>query len=367
MNKIVNKYLIKGFLKTIFNVVLIFICLGIIMNLFEEIEFFKGLDNQFSLPFFLTFLFVPSLIIKLLPFIIFISSMWYLVKIKTNTDLLSLKVFGFSNLRIISVLCLTTFIFGIVVLFAINPITSSMIKYYEQKKSEYSQFTDHLFSINKNGVWIKENIISNNGSRIVTAKKFKNNFLFNVTVYELNKDQKLFKRIESEKVDINTNNWNLVSSRIFNISLENARVLSVENLDNYSLSSVYDSKRLNSLYKNLDTISFFSLLRDYKNLNQRGYSKILLNEKLNFYISLPVFLILMVVLAGIFTIGSVKKTQNIYLIFISIIACVLIYYFKDLSVALGQTNKIPSALAVWIPIVAIGLFCSIGVIQINEK
>ena len=43
MDKIINKYLIFGFLKIVGNVILVFICLGIILNLFEEIEFFK--DN----------------------------------------------------------------------------------------------------------------------------------------------------------------------------------------------------------------------------------------------------------------------------------------------------------------------------------
>ena len=47
--------------------------------------------------------------------------------------------------------------------------------------------------------------------------------------------------------------------------------------------------------------------------------------------------------------------------------CVAIYYFKDLSVALGQTGKISLILSVWMPILVISLFCTIGVIQINEK
>ena len=82
MNKIINRYIILGFLKTIFNVVLAVVCLGIILNLFEEIEFFKKLNEGIALPFFLTMMYIPNLIIKLLPFIIFISSMVYLITIK---------------------------------------------------------------------------------------------------------------------------------------------------------------------------------------------------------------------------------------------------------------------------------------------
>ena len=31
-----------------------------------------------------------------------------------------------------------------------------MVKFYEKTKSNYSKDTDHLVTINRNGVWIKE-------------------------------------------------------------------------------------------------------------------------------------------------------------------------------------------------------------------
>ena len=175
MNKILNEYLITGFVKIIINVFLIFICLGIIMNLFEEIEFFKDLDTGIGLPFLLTLMFIPNLIIKLLLFIVFIAAMWYIISIKSNTDLIALKVFGYSNLKIILILSLTAFFFGILILFAVNPVTSAMIKYYEKTKAEYSKDIDHLVSINKNGVWIKE--ITGNNFLITTAKKLESKYV----------------------------------------------------------------------------------------------------------------------------------------------------------------------------------------------
>ena len=41
MNKIIFNYLLKNFLKTFFIVILVFYCFGMILNLFEEIEFLK--------------------------------------------------------------------------------------------------------------------------------------------------------------------------------------------------------------------------------------------------------------------------------------------------------------------------------------
>ena len=60
----------------------------------------------------LTSIFIPSMILKILPFIIFISSLWFMLKIRNNKDLLTLKVFGYSNLKIFFILAFTSFILG---------------------------------------------------------------------------------------------------------------------------------------------------------------------------------------------------------------------------------------------------------------
>ena len=46
MNKIIFNYLLRNFLKTFFIVLLIFYCFGVILNLFEEIEFFKSKESE---------------------------------------------------------------------------------------------------------------------------------------------------------------------------------------------------------------------------------------------------------------------------------------------------------------------------------
>ena len=97
MHSVLFNYLLKNYLKTFLKVVLFFYSFGIILNLFEEIEFFKNLDVSIFTPLILTVLYIPGMIINLLPFIIFISSMKFLVDIRNNKDLLTMKIFGYSN------------------------------------------------------------------------------------------------------------------------------------------------------------------------------------------------------------------------------------------------------------------------------
>ena len=92
MNKIIINYILKNFIKTFLIIVSLFYCFGIILNLFEEIEFFKNIEVNILTPLLLTCIFIPSMLIKILPFIIFISSMWFMVKLRNSRDLLALKI-----------------------------------------------------------------------------------------------------------------------------------------------------------------------------------------------------------------------------------------------------------------------------------
>ena len=56
------------------------------------------------------------MIIQILPFIIFISSMWFMLSIRNNKDLLTLKVFGYSNIKIFYILAFTSFVMGWLIL-----------------------------------------------------------------------------------------------------------------------------------------------------------------------------------------------------------------------------------------------------------
>jgi LPS export ABC transporter permease LptG len=362
MNKILFKYLLSGFFKTIFKVIIIFYCFGIILNLFEEIEFFKNENTSLLLPIALTALYIPNMMIKLLPFIILISSMWFLLQIRNSKDLLTLKVFGYSNFKIFFILASTSFVFGWIVLFAVNPISSAMVKYYEQTKSGFSKDVDHLISINKNGLWIKENV--NNNYRIISADETKNKILKNITIFSLNNEHFLTAKIHADTADISDQNWILkgVTIHSFDNGIETKEIH-----ENYSIFSQYDYDKINNLLKNFDTMSFVDLILNYNDLRERGYNKSYLDQNLNSMLSMPFFLFLMTALASIFTLNTLKKSNNFAFIITGLISCVAIYYFKDLSLALGQTNRISLTLAVWMPVVAIGLFSTIGVLQINEK
>ena len=362
MNNIVLNYLLKNYFKNFFIVTTTFYVFGIILNLFEEVEFFKNADISIFTPLFLTCIFVPSLIIKLLPFIIFISSIWFMVQIRNNKELLTLKVYGYSNLKIFFILAFASFFLGWIILFLINPLSSTLVKYYEKTKSGYARDIDHLVTFNKNGLWIKESF--ENNERIITASNPDQHFISDVKIFELNQNFSLNRKILSEKADIKDNLWILNDVKIYTLK---KGVFEVEALDTLSLESIYNYEKINSLFNNSDTLSFLEISINFKEMLDKGYNKEFLKQSLHTMMTLPFYLFVMTAIATILTLHTMKNSENIKFIIIGLVLIVIIYYLKDLSLALGKTDRIPLILSIWTPIIALSFFTIIGVIQINEK
>ena len=75
-------------------------------------------------------------------------------------------------------------------------------------------------------------------------------------------------------------------------------------------------EKINSLFKNFDTMSFLDLVINYESLLNNGYNKPFLNQSLHTMLSMPFFLFLMTSLAAILTMNTLKKSENIKYIII---------------------------------------------------
>ncbi len=362
MNNIILKYILLNFIKSLLLVILVIFCFGIILNLFEEIEFFKKIDVSIFLPLMLTTIFVPSTILNLIPFIIFISSMLYMIKIRNNKDFLILKVNGFSSIKIFFIFATTSFLLGWIILIVINPATSSMLKFYEKTKSQYARDIEHLVSFNKNGLWIKENI--NGEERIITAKKPEGKNLLDVKIFHFNKNFSLKEKIFSKTANIESFDWVLTDVLIFD---QNGSVFKKGNFEKYNIRSNYNHEKIVNLFNDSNTMSFIDLAFNSDDLLKKGYNKDFLNQNLHTMLVFPFFLFLMTGIASILTMHTLKRSENFKFIVAGIIICVLVYYLKDLSLALGKTGRMPITLSIWAPIITLSLFTFIGILQINEK
>ena len=184
-----------------------------------------------------------------------------------------------------------------------------------------------------------------------------------MSIYKFDQDNNFVERIEAKSANIKSLKWILNGVKITD---KNGMILPL-NEEIIYYNSIYDIEKIKSLYSNLDTISFWHIKNEIKLLEERGYSTKQMETKLHKSLSFPFFLLAMVLLSGVFTLGLEFKENNISYIFITIITCVLVYFFNDFSAALGKTERLSVEIAVWMPIVIIFIFSAVGVIYANQK
>ena len=358
---IINKYLAKEFFKVVANMSFIFLSLGFVLNLFEEINFFKDLDVGIDVPIYMSLLFVPSLFYNMFPFVILISGILFFLRMKKSDEIMALRVSGISNFSVILIPSLISLIIGIFFITSISPVTATLVKKYENIKGGYERDQEYLAAVTFNGIWIKEKNIKKNN--IIRSTNLKNENLIDVSIYEFDNDNNFIRRIEAASADISSLNWLLKDVQI----IDSRGNYVSRNISEMNYISMYDVKKIKSLYSNLDTISFWNLKNEIKLLEDRGYSPTEVEAKFHRSLAFPFFLLGMLLLSGVFTLGVDFKENNMTYVFIAIITSVLVFYFNDFSAALGKTEKLPIQVSVWMPIVVIFVFGSVGLIHANQK
>ena len=358
---IIKKYFFIKYSKILLNVTLVFLSLGIILNIFEEVNFFKDHGVGLLIPLSLTLLKVPSLIYKLFPFIFLISSIILFLNFIQSEEIISIKIAGISNFRIIFFPALISLIFGIIIVTGLNTVTSKLTHKYLDTKNEYTKSNDYLAALTENGIWIKDKIDGN--TSIIRAKKLSKNSLLNVSIYRFDKNNEPQSRIETRNANITTGKWKLIDANIYYGDNNNFSNYFAD----YSFVSNFDINGIKNIFSNLDAVSFWELNKLKENYEYLGYSTKEVESEFQKSLSFPIFLMSMTLLAGAVVMNVKYKGNYFAYIIISIILSVIIFYLEDFSRALGETEQISLIMSVWTPIFIVLIISSIGMIYVNEN
>ena len=352
-------YLGKVFTITLFKTFIIFLSLAFILNIFEEINFFKDTEASITLPIFLTFLNIPSVIFEIFPFIFLITAQFAFIKLMDQNEIIVLKNFGLDNLKIIKILSILSFCMGILIITIYYNFSSSLKYAYLNLKNTYAKDNKYLAVITENGIWIKDQI--KDKINIINANNFQNNYLYEVDILQFDKNFDLLNNIISSKVQIENKIWIIDNAVIYNSKgqLNEAR--------NYKLETNLNFNDLNSLYSNLSSLNILELNDLRKKYESINYSATEINSAIHKLISFPFYLTLMTILAATIMLNIKHNKSKVFFLIFGILISVIIYYLSFFFEELGKNEQIPLGISIWIPLIIIMLISTISLIRINEK
>jgi lipopolysaccharide export system permease protein len=364
MLKSINRYIINEYIKSLFIVIAVMLSIILLINLLDEFNFFKSKkDLKFIFFIIFTILKIPNVLINLFPFIVLFGGIVFYLKIYNHNEVISLRVMGYSNIQIILIPALTSFVIGYIIVFLIVPFSSSMLRYYEDLRSEYNE-TKNLVFVNETGIWILDK--NEKEKNIIRIEKISKDYsvVSQITIYNYDSSNNFIRRIDATEGFIKDKNWQLNKVHIISSNKKNNK----ENyLNNYNYISNVNINELKNVYKNTDTTSFLDINKEMSILEDKGYSTIDLRIRYQKLISFPIYLLAMSILSGLMII-NLGKTSN-YLKYGSygVIISTIIYFLNDLSITIAKSGIISVDFSVWIPIFLIILINLVGITQVNAK
>lgn len=360
---LINRYIVKEYLKSLWLVFCVMLAVILLINLLDEFSFFKSKkDLKFTIFIMLTILKTPNAIINLFPFIVLFSGIVFFIRIYNYNEIISLRIMGYSNVQIITIPALVCFCLGYIIIFFIVPFSSFTLRGYETIKSNYTD-TRNLVFLNETGIWILDKNLSE--KNIIRIEKINKDFneLKNITIYIYSKENNFIKRIDATEGFIDNKNWELKKVRIINSNNKTK-----ENyFSNYIYQSALNIKDFKNIYKNTEATSFMDINKEINILEEKGYSSIDLRIRYQKLISLPFYLLAVLILSGLMIINLEKTSNYLKYGIYGVIISTIIYFLNDLSITLAKADIISVDFSVWIPIFVIILINLVGITQVNAK
>ena len=352
-------YLSKVFASTLFKTFLVFLSLAFILNIFEEVNFFKDMDVSITLPIFLTFLNIPSVIFDIFPFIFLITAQFAFIKLMEQNEIIVLKNFGLDNLKIIKILSVLSFGIGILIITIFYNFSSSLKFSYLNLKNSYAKDNKYLAVITENGIWIKDQVGQN--TNIINANNFKDKTLYEVDILRFDNEFNLVNSIISSEAITQNKVWILKNVFLYDSQGK------TQNIESYKLQTNLNHQDINSLYSNLSSLNIFELNELRKKYEDINYSSTEVNSAIQKLISFPFYLTIMTVLASTIMINIKHNKSKIFHLIFGILISVIIYYLSFFFEELGKNEQIPIGISIWIPLIIIILISTISLVRINEK
>ena len=357
--KVYQNYISKQFLLTFLKTVFIFVTLAFILNIFEEINFFKDLNVSMGVPIFLTFLNIPSIIFEIFPFIFLITTQFFFIKLIEQNENISFKNFGLRNSKIIKLLAILSFLIGVMLVTIFYNLSSNLKHSYLDIKNSYAKDNKYLAVITENGIWIKD--ATEGITSIINAEDLKGNFLNNVDIVQFDEDFNFIQNVSAEKINIKNKSWKSKSALISNELESNQRV------SDYELKTNIDFRDINSLFSNLTSLSIFELNELKNKYKEINYSSIEVDSAIQKIISFPFYLMLMTILSSTIMMNIKQNRTKVFHLIFGILISVIIYYLSFFFEELGKNEQVPVAVSIWVPLLMISLISMINLVRINEK
>lgn len=321
-----------------------------IIFIFDTIELMRRAtakpDITLSIILSMSFLNIPSMGQKILPFVALFASMLTLWRMTRTQELIIMRAVGVSIWQFLTPILLTTVLLGLFYLFAINPLGALMKKSYRELESRYIE-RSALLDLSSSGLWLRQNDGEKHYLLHADAVTTDPLTIKPLIAFVYDRNSAYLGRIDAEQAVLEKGQW-AISNAWYNMVGK-----APEKVEKSTLPTGLTMEKIQESMETPSTVSFWELPGFIAALEATGFPGILHRMQYQSLIAQPLFLCAMVLFAACFSLRMARRGGSFYASLAGLGLGSLAFGFNDVVLTLGTNQALPTLLAAFaVPLIA---------------
>lgn len=337
---------------------IVMLAVSSIMAIFDFTELFRRAATKSNvgvgLIFKMLLLRFPTHIQEILPFIVLFAAILAFWRLNRNHELVIMRVSGLSIWQILMPMITIAFLLGVFDLVFLSPLSAKLMGRFENLQNRYLNENAEMTTLSETGLWLKDRDRNNGTERVIRVERidFNKNILQGISVYEFDSNSKFDVRTDAREAFLDDTGLHLYEGW----QVKPGTV--AKYFKDITLATLLNLRNIQESFANPKTLPFWSLIYYANLMEQSGLSGQRYLLRWHGLLAGCVWLGVMVMLAATFSLNPVRSKKTSLIISTGVFVSFLLYFFRDMSTAMGHAGTIPSLLAAWAPTIVTAIFAA---------
>jgi lipopolysaccharide export system permease protein len=363
--KLINIYIIKGFLLKFGQILLAFSLLIFFVNFIDTSDTAKRDEMPFYHVALVSLYQIPEFLNDIVTSLVLIAAIVTFFTFSSRSEITVMRSSGFSLWQILRPICLAAFLLGIFWIMIFNPIAIQMIKKSDLISRKYLEQETREVLAPHGGIWLKqENFTNPKEELLIKARELiKENVEFKeVNIWFVNEDNEFYRKIDAKKMIFQQDHWLLQGIILNDKEYLNKKIVEMEIKTN--LDGNFIVKKVVNNFQNAKLFSFYELPNLIADMKISGFSSTKFSVYFQSLLIIPLLFVAMVLIACFFGLNHIRNNNSILMIFLGIILGLILYISSSVIATLGASGIISAFASTWV----VAFIClSFGILLIYKK
>jgi lipopolysaccharide export system permease protein len=344
------RYLGRQFLVGVLIVYAVFLVLAYSIDLVDLLGRTAGQGVNTTTVIGMGLLHLPDIGQKLMPFAVLLGGVFAFVRLSRSQELVATRAAGVSAWDFLAPPLAVAITLGILSVVAFTPVSSLLLSRFALLEAKYIRGEASQLAVSENGLWLRQG--DENRQSVIHALHVSNQGvrLDDVIVFLYTANDTFVGRVDARSAQLTRGAWLLQDAWV---SGPDGRPV---HHANYNLPTTLTPARIQESFASPDTLSFWALPGFIHAAQRAGFAATRYELYLYSLLALPALFAAMVFMGASFSLRLARFGGIPRVILFSALAGFGVYFFSDLTQALGQSGILPVALAASAPAIAAILF-----------